>query len=57
MDPEMVIASGAGIAVNAVIIYLCGWAVEGLLDPGELLRLLSTMAGREDKRRARSKMN
>ena len=25
----MVIASGAGIAVNAVIIYMCGWAVEG----------------------------
>jgi len=25
----MVIVSGAGIAVNAVIIYLCGWAVEG----------------------------
>jgi len=25
----MVIASGAGIAVNAVIVYMCGWAVEG----------------------------
>ena len=25
----MVIVSGAGIAANAVIIYLCGWAVEG----------------------------
>ena len=27
----MIIVSGAGIAVNAFIIYLCGWAVEGAL--------------------------
>ena len=25
----MIIVSGAGIAVNAFIIYMCGWAVEG----------------------------